>query len=53
MNLPVKIIQDVPKSGDAGFFGAIRKYDIHRSNTDVATTPGRMRSRGHRGTLRS
>lgn len=27
--LPVELIQPIPKPGDAGFFGALRKFDIH------------------------
>lgn len=39
MKLPVKVIADVPKPGDAGFFGAVRKYDIH-TGIDLYTEDG-------------
>lgn len=39
MTLPVEVISDVPKPGDAGFFGAVRKYDIH-TGIDLYTEDG-------------
>ena len=39
MNIPVKTITDIPKPGDAGFFGAVRKYDIH-TGIDLYTEDG-------------
>lgn len=36
---PVKTIRDVPKPGDAGFFGAVRKHDIH-TGIDLYTEDG-------------
>lgn len=39
MKLPVKTVADTPKPGDAGFFGAVRKYDIH-TGIDLYTLDG-------------
>lgn len=40
MKLPVeKLAAPIPKPGDAGFFGAVRKYDIH-TGIDLYTEDG-------------
>lgn len=37
--LPVKTIRPIPKPGDPGFFGAVRKHDIH-TGIDLYTEDG-------------
>lgn len=50
MNLPVDIIAPVPKPGDAGFFGAVRKHDIH-TGIDLYTEDGAAVYATYHGTV--